>query len=58
MKVKQSDDGAWFVVAPSGYVVAEGLSNAEAWRIADLHDRDANQAEEKRRRISIAVGQW
>ena len=56
--IVQAADGSWKVVRPSGKVIAEGLTHARAWAIWDEHDRKAAQMEEKRRRISIAQGQW
>ena len=34
-KVEQVEDGTWRVVASSGAVLADGMSNAEAWRFVD-----------------------
>jgi hypothetical protein len=56
--VVQAADGTWRVVGPRGKVIADGLSNAEAWRVWDEQDRKATQMEETRRRVSIATGQW
>jgi hypothetical protein len=56
--VRQSADGTWRVEKPNGKIIAEGLTHARAWQIWDEHDRNAAHMEEKRRRISIATGQW
>jgi hypothetical protein len=55
--VTQNSDGGWRVER-DGIVIADGLSNAAAWREADRLDTEAEGMEETRRRISIAVGQW
>jgi hypothetical protein len=52
MKVKQSDDGTWQVVAEDGRVVAAGLSNAAAWASADRRDSKAVRDLDRHRRIS------
>jgi hypothetical protein len=57
-KVEQAQDGTWRVISAAGEVVADGLSNSRAWAVADDHDQQANEMEETRRSISIAVGQW
>jgi hypothetical protein len=57
IRVTQNSDGGWRVER-DGIVIADGLSNAAAWREADRLDTEAEGMEETRRRISIAVGQW
>jgi hypothetical protein len=56
--VIQSANGTWRVERANGKVIAEGLTHARAWEIWDEHDLKAAHMEEKRRRISIAQGQW
>jgi len=57
IRVTQNSDGER-TFERDGIVIADGLSNAAAWREADRLDTEAEGMEETRRRISIAVGQW
>jgi hypothetical protein len=56
--VVEATDGTWRVEGPRGKIIAEGLTHSRAWAIWDEHDRKAAHMEERRRRISIATGQW
>jgi hypothetical protein len=57
LSVVQAADGTW-CVKRGRKIIAEGLSNQQAWSRWDELDREANLMEETRRRISIATGQW
>ncbi len=46
-RVQQSTDGRWRVVAPDGEVIACGLSNANAWRMADMRNGEADTPHDK-----------
>jgi hypothetical protein len=57
VQVIQNKGGSWRIERNSR-VIADGLSNARAWQMADEHDEQAQGMEETRRRIDIAMGQW
>jgi hypothetical protein len=40
LKIEQAPDGSWQVTR-DGKIIADGLSNAAAWRVADKLDTDA-----------------
>jgi hypothetical protein len=56
LTVLQSRDGSWRVQR-GRKVVAKGLSQGDAWREWDRHNREAEQQEEARRRASVTGGQ-
>jgi hypothetical protein len=59
MRVEQESDGTWAIVDFAGVAVVRGFAtNSAAWKWIDEHDKNAEQMEETRRRISIAIGQW
>jgi hypothetical protein len=53
-RVEQAADQSWRVVDATGKVVASGLTNEEAWQVADREDRVSSIMEEARLRIAGA----
>lgn len=59
MRVAPLADGFFGVFDDAGKLIQGDLcSNADAWRWIDDRDEDAIRMDEKRDRISKAVGQW
>lgn len=56
VSVRQTDTG-WAVIK-DGEVVADGLSNARAWQLADQYSSVDQGMEATRRDVSYYTGQW
>jgi hypothetical protein len=57
MKVERCTDGTWRVLELDGVVIAAGVTNATAWRMADRHDDEGIEDEETHLRV-VAAFQW
>lgn len=55
--VEQASDGTWRV-RDGDEIIAEGLSNARAWQIAEIYSETDLRMNDTHRRISYHIGQW